>query len=225
MKRITSIARITGIVIAAIATALFATVLCALEEDRSEMLAMLEEVNKEEGARCIDWEDLPPEVIAWVKVPGTSIDEPIVQATSDEPNVYLYKDALGRGAYGTPYIDSECSLDSPFVMVYGHHMSDGTVFAEFANFIDEGFAREHSRIIVYKRNGETSELETCAVDVVNASQERLVIDQEGDLEESIGSADLQLSSPSKVEQLFAFTTCSYQTWNSRTTVYAAVPNT
>lgn len=38
-------------------------------------------------------------------------------------------------------------------MVYGHHMSDGSVFAGFASFIDEGYAQEHDEIIVYKRSG------------------------------------------------------------------------
>lgn len=106
------------------------------------------------------------------------------------------------------------------IMVYGHHMSDRTAFAEFADFIDEGFAREHSRIIIYKRSGGTLELEVCAVDVTNASREKLVINQEDAFEKMIGSIDLQLSDPSEAEQPFAFTTCSYQTWNSRTIVYA-----
>lgn len=71
--------------------------------------------------------------------------------------------------------------------------------------------REHSRIIVYKRSGETLELEVCAVDIVNASQKRPMIYQVVDFERIIESADLQLSDPSETEQLFAFTICSYQT--------------
>ena len=105
-------------------------------------------------------------------------------------------------------------------MVYGHHMSDGSAFAPFASFIDERFAREHDRIIVYKRTGETLELHPVAVDVVNASRERLVIDQEGDFGEIVEGSDLMLEEPEDEGQLFAFTTCSYQTRNSRTTVCA-----
>lgn len=221
MKRIRIAARATSVIVAAILTALIATVLCASEEDRIAITEMMEGLDdQEEPRRQIDWDSLPAEVIAWVEVPGTEIDKPIVQATPDSPNAYLYKDVFGQGAYGTPYIDCDCSIDSRFVVVYGHHMSDGTAFAEFADFIDEGFAREHSRVIVYKRNGETLELEVCAVDVVNASHERLVIDQEGSFERMVESADLKLSDTSEAEQLFAFTTCSYQTWNSRTIVYA-----
>lgn len=225
MKRIRKVTRITSVFVAAILTALVVTVLCAPEEDRVELASILDGIGEqEEAGRQIDWDSLPAEVIAWVEVPGTGIDEPIVQATPDTPNAYLYRDVFDQGAYGTPYIDSECSIDSRFVMVYGHHMSDGTAFAEFADFIEEGFAREHSRIIVYKRSGGALDLEICAVDVVNASREKLVINQEESFQKIVGAADLHLSDPAEAEQLFAFTTCSYQTWNSRTIVFAAWPN-
>ena len=108
-------------------------------------------------------------------------------------------------------LEDRCSIDSRFVMVYGYRMSDGSAFAPFASYIDEGFAREHDRIIVYRRTGEVLELEPVAVDVVNASRERLVIDQEGDFKEMVEGSDLILEEPREEGQLFAFTTCSYQT--------------
>ena len=223
MKRIRKAAKATSVIIIAILTALTLTILCASEEERIEIAETVDNLSdQEEPERQIDWDSLPAEVVVWVEVPGTSIDEPIAQAMPDVPNAYLYRDVFGQGAYGTPYIDCECTIDSRFVMVYGHHMSDGTAFAEFADFIDEGFAREHSRIIVYKRSGDTLELMVCAVDIVNASRERLVIDQEEGLEEIIGTPDLQLADTSDASQLFAFTTCSYQTRNSRTVVYATI---
>lgn len=223
MKRIRKAAKATSVIIIAILTALTLTILCASEEERIEIAETVDNLSdQEEPERQIDWDSLPAEVVAWVEVPGTSIDEPIAQAMPDVPNAYLYRDVFGQGAYGTPYIDCECTIDSRFVMVYGHHMSDGTAFAEFADYIDEGYAREHSSIIVYKRSGETLVLEVCAVDIVNASRERLVIDQKEGLEEIIGTPDLQLADTSDASQLFAFTTCSYQTRNSRTVVYATI---
>ena len=158
--------------------------------------------------------------VAWVEVPGTSIDEPVAQATPDAPNAYLHADAIGQGAYGTPYIDCEGSVDSRYVMVFEHHMSDGSAFADFASFIDEGYAREHAKIIVYRRKGETLNLRPVAVDVVNASRERLVIDQEAGFGKIVEGSDLILEEPVEDGQLFAFTTCSYQTRNSKTTVFA-----
>lgn len=223
MKRIRKVARITSAIAAAILTALVVTILCAPEEDRIALTEALGSLSdQEEPGRQIDWDSLPAEIVAWVEVPGTGIDEPIVQATPDSPNAYLYRDVFDQGAYGTPYIDCDCSIDSRFVMIYGHHMSDGTAFAEFADFIDDGFARQHSHIIVYKRSGETLELEVCAVNVVNASRERLVIDQNENFEKIVGTPDLHLADAPDASQLFAFTTCSYQTRNSRTVVYATI---
>lgn len=182
----------------------------------------------DEGDRAIDWATLPEEVVAWVEVPGTSIDEPIAQATADAPNRYLHADALGRGAYGTPYLDWECSPDSPFSIVYGHHMDDGSVFADFARYSDRGYAEGHRGIRVSTRvDDRVHELRVMAVDVVDADEERVRASFGSDGERAaylnvrLSSSDLVLEeadlSDSKV---WAFATCSYQTSNSRTVVYA-----
>lgn len=223
MKKMKRPLAIAAILCVAIATSLLATWLSEIVEEEPTGIEAVTDADPESPTgRAINWDALPDEVIAWVEVPGTEIDEPIVQATPDAPNAYLYADAMGQGAYGTPYIDCECSIDSRFVMVYGHHMSDGSAFAPFASYIDVGFAREHDRIIIYRRTGGTLELKPVAVDVVNASRERLVIDQERDFREMIEGSDLVVREPENDSQLFAFTTCSYQTRNSRTTVYAGL---
>ena len=70
------------------------------------------------------------------------------------------------------------------------------------------------------------ELETVAVDVVNANRETLRTEFEGPEEcasyarAAIGESDLVLESPEGLHHLYAFSTCSYQTGNSRTVVYA-----
>lgn len=218
MKKMKKPLAIVGILCVAIATSMLATWLSMIIEDDPPGIETVAQRNEDVG-RTIDWDSLPDAVIVWVEVPGTSIDEPIVQATEDSPNAYLHLDAMGQGAYGTPYIDYECSIDSRFVMIYGHHMSDGSAFADFSSFIDEGFALNHDRIFVYKRFGEVLELHPVAVDIVNASRETLVIDQRRDFKGIVEGADLKLIEPDEIGQLFAFTTCSYQTNNSRSIVF------
>lgn len=202
-----------------------AVLLWSIGEDNSGIGDMPGDAYQAEGAGVqelhqIDWDALPETVVAWVEVPGTTINEPIAQATAGSPNAYLYEDALGQGAYGTPYIDWECSLDSDFVMVYGHHMSDGSVFADFANFIDGEYAREHDEIIIYERTGGVSVLKPMAIDIVNASFEKLVIPKPTEFKDRITSSDLVLDDKTLSKKLWAFTTCSYQTSNSRTVIYA-----
>ena len=226
MKKTRRPLAVIAVLLVAVATSMLATWLSAIVEEQPPGIEAVTSADPESPTgRAIDWDALPDEVIAWVEVPGTGIDEPIVQATPDAPNAYLFKDAMGQGAYGTPYIDCDCSIDSRFVMVYGHHMSDGSAFADFANYIDEEFAVEHDEIIVYRREGETLHLRPAAVDVVNASRESLVIDQGADFDEMVNGSDLVIGEASEDDQLFAFTTCSYQTRNSRTTVYAAYSST
>lgn len=220
MKKLKKITGALSVILLSIAFAALVTYITTPEDERADLSGIIASSEDAGQERQIDWESLPPEVIAWVEVPGTSIDEPIVQASPDAPNAYLHKDVMGQGAYGTPYIDCECSLDMPFVMVYGHHMSDGSAFADFASFIDEAYAREHDEIILYQREGETLHLAPIAVDVVNASRERLRLDQSIAPAERIADSDLVIGEPEDTIRIFAFTTCSYQTRNSRTTVYA-----
>lgn len=219
MKKLEKLTGVLSVILLSVAFAALVTYVTAPEDERTDLDGMIASSEDAGQERQIDWESLPPEVIAWVEVPGTSIDEPIAQSSPDAPNAYLYKDVMGQGAYGTPYIDCECSLDTPFVMIYGHHMSDGSAFADFASFIDEAYAREHDKIILYQREGETLHLAPIAVDVVNASRERLRIDQSIPPAERVAGSDLVLEEPEGISRIFAFATCSYQTWNSRTVVF------
>ncbi|MBQ3339962.1 MAG: class B sortase [Atopobiaceae bacterium] len=216
-------------VILAVTVALALTWLTATPDERDDMSRWItgQTEQKDPGTRRIGWDALPPEIIAWVEVPGTAIDEPVVQAHPDCPDYYLYADVFGEGGYGTPYIDCDCSLAGPLTIVYGHHMDDGSVFADFARFSDRDYAIGHREIVVYVRDGDrVVELETVAVDVVNATREtlRTEFEERADFDsyvrEAVEESDLVLEPPQDLRHLYAFSTCSYQTGNSRTVVYA-----
>lgn len=139
----------------------------------------------------IDWDALPASVVAWVRVPGTTVDYPIVQGRTESPDFYLTHDAGGeRSAWGAPYIDAGCAqgAESPLVIVYGHHMSDGTMFAPLAQYSSRDFA-DAAALAAY-------------------------------LGDKLSRCEVVLEEPSDVAQAWAFVTCSYQTSNSRTVVYA-----
>lgn len=216
---------------ALVAMAVLALLAFALRETLPEELAPEPHNGTEEAAedvRQIDWDSLPESIVAWVEVPGTSIDEPIAQASPENPDYYLHHDAFGQGAYGTPYIDCDCTPESPFVVVYGHHMSDGSVFADFADFTDRNYAESHKTIYVYTRHDENRhKLKVEAVDVVNANHEliRTAFNNDSErkayLKESIENADLIFGSGLDNAPVWAFATCSYQTRNSRTVVFAS----
>ena len=192
----------------------------AVEED-----ATMEE--KKSGGD-VDWDALPASVVAWVRVPGTAVDYPIVQGRPESPDFYLTHGAGGeRSAWGAPYIDAGCAqgAESPLVIVYGHHMSDGTMFAPLAQYSSRGFAEGHRTIRVYTRENAI-ELEVFAADVVDASSEGKRTNFAGAAEldaylgDKLSQCEVVLEDSADIAHAWAFVTCSYQTSNSRTVVYA-----
>ena len=176
----------------------------------------------------IDWDALPASIVAWVRVPGTTVDYPIVQGRPESPDFYLTHDAGGeRSAWGAPYIDAGCAqgAESPLVIVYGHHMSDGTMFAPLAQYSSRDFAEGHRTIRVFTRENAI-ELEVFAADVVDASSEGKRTDFAGAAEldaylgDKLSQCEVVLEDSADVAHAWAFVTCSYQTSNSRTVVYA-----
>lgn len=221
----------------AVAVALLAMgALAVLPQPERNLYGVHEVPATEEGAAMgaqeagdgIDWDALPASVVAWVRVPGTTVDYPIVQGRPESPDFYLTHDAGGeRSAWGAPYIDAGCAqgAESPLVIVYGHHMSDGTMFAPLAQYSSRGFAEGHRTIRVFTREKEI-ELEVFAADVVDASSEGKRTDftdaaaLDAYLGDKLSRCEVVLEEPSDVAQAWAFVTCSYQTSNSRTVVYA-----
>ncbi len=79
-----------------------------------------------------------PDTVGWIKVPNTVIDYVVVQSPyDDDPEYYLYRDFYGDySKYGTVFMDYRSALDSKNMILHGHHMQDGRMFANIVNFSD-----------------------------------------------------------------------------------------
>ena len=99
------------------------------------------------------------------------------------------------------------------------------MFAPLAQYSSRGFAEGHRTIRVFTREKAIG-LEVFAVDVVDASSEGKRTDfadaaeLDAYLWDKLPRCEVVLEEPSDVAQAWAFVTCSYQTSNSRTVVYA-----
>lgn len=93
------------------------------------------------------------DIVAWIEVPGTAIDYPILQSSEDmEEDFYLNHNLDGSGGLpGCIYIQKFQSPDFSDLatIVYGHNMKDGTMFRDLHKFEDLKFYEEHDEIIVY----------------------------------------------------------------------------
>ncbi len=102
----------------------------------------------------IDFDGLKQEcedIYAWIYVPGTEVDYPIVQHPTDTA-YYLKKDIHGKnvtaGAIFTEYYNSKDWTDYNTV-IYGHNMRNGSMFASLHRFEKEDFFDEYRYVYIY----------------------------------------------------------------------------
>ena len=96
------------------------------------------------------WE-VNEDVYAWITIPGTVIDYPILQHETD--NTY-YLNYNIDGSYGYPgciYTENMNSKDftDNNTVIYGHNMKNGTMFAGLHKYKDESFFEENTQIFIY----------------------------------------------------------------------------
>ena len=66
----------------------------------------------------------------WLSISGTNINYPVMH-TPNNPQEYLHKNFYGEYSQnGVPFLDSRCAEDSSNLIVYGHNMNNGTMFAD-----------------------------------------------------------------------------------------------
>ena len=85
--------------------------------------------------------------LGWLSILGTNIDYPVMQ-TVDKPNFYLKRGFDKQYSdYGVPYVQENCDLAlSDNCVIYGHHMNNGTMFADLCKYESEDFYQEHKTI-------------------------------------------------------------------------------
>ena len=92
-----------------------------------------------------------PDIYAWITVPGTVIDYPILQHASDN-SYYLMHNI--DGSYGYPgciYTENMNSKDftDNNTVIYGHNMKNGSMFAQLHKFEDPDFFNENREVLIY----------------------------------------------------------------------------
>lgn len=88
------------------------------------------------------------DMVGWISVADISINYPVMQS-KDEPNYYL-KHSFDKSYsnYGCPYIQENCDVKTPSdnLIIYGHHMKNGTMFSDLTKYEDKSFWESHKTI-------------------------------------------------------------------------------
>lgn len=110
--------------------------------------------------------------VGWISIERTNIDYPVMQ-TVDNPNYYLKRSFEKQYSdYGVPYVQENCDLElSDNCVIYGHHMNNGSMFADLCKYADEDFYRGH-KIIRFDTLSDFGKYEIVAVFKTVAYSER-----------------------------------------------------
>lgn len=126
-------------------------------EDKDEIDAAILRTYQELKAQNSD-------MVGWISIEGTKINYPVMY-TPDQPDFYLthnFEKEYNR--YGVPYVAEHCDPEKPSdnLIIYAHHMKDGSMFTGLMNYMDQEFIKEHP-LIRFDTLTERGEYEVLAV--------------------------------------------------------------
>lgn len=125
-------------------------------EETSEAPASSDiEEPEEETVPCpVDFTELQSEnsdIYAWIQIPGTKIDYPILQRTGDDAYYLTHTYTGKKKKEGAIYTESLNSLDfsDPNTVIYGHNMKNGSMFRQLHEYEDRAFFEEYPDVYIY----------------------------------------------------------------------------
>lgn len=104
----------------------------------------------------INWDKLEEDnkdIYAWIYIPNTKVDYPIVQPSEDQSNdFYLSRNINKEYEFaGSIYSEKQTAKDfsDPVTLIYGHNMLNGSMFASLHKFEDKQFFKKNKYIYIY----------------------------------------------------------------------------
>lgn len=178
---------------------------------------------KEKNIDFGELKKLNKDIVAWIKIPGTRINYPIVQGSDDEE--YLHRTFLKkRNSSGAIFLEVKCKKDftSENNIIYGHHMRNGMMFADLVKLRDQRFVKKHDLIRLYLPE---KTIDLTIVSAYAGKVQRIPIafkskEAKEEWEDEIKNRSEIISRKKLEVRIYTFVTCSYERENNRTYVYA-----
>lgn len=188
----------------------------------------------------VDWKALleaNPDTVAWVLMPNTSINYPVVRGADNE--YYLTHDFDGEAGwlanYGAVFMDyrNNPNWSDQQYFIYGHHMNDGSMFADLAGLTDQARFDECRTVYMLSPHGNFK-LRTFAM--VHDSADAAIVqtsfanpaDMAAYIQDKIDQSVVnpgEIPAASAIKQAFAFATCDNMYADGRYILYAYVEQT
>lgn len=210
-------------------------------DDLEQYASLSDSENMTLADLTVDWDALRavnPDIVAWVYVPDSPINYPVVQGDDNEE--YLHKAFDGSTGWlasaGTIFLDSTNSPDysDQNSALYGHHMNDGSMFASLSDWQNNDEYNAHRDIYVLTPQGNYR-LKTFAlvkttgddalVQTTFSSDESYQSYIQDKLDRSVTTQQGEVLSAADIRQSMLFSTCEYSQADGRAVLFAAVVET
>jgi sortase B len=167
------------------------------------------------------------DVVGWIKIPGTEIDYPVVQAEDNEFYLKrnLKKESSSRGSIFMDYRNSNDEMDYNTIL-YGHNMKDGGMFAGLSAYKDRSFYVDHA-FIEYDSPQKPMKWQIFSVYITEPKDDLLKVFYDNDVEyaqyldmiisKSIYETGVKVT---KDDRILTLVTCSYEYENARLVIHA-----
>lgn len=99
-------------------------------------------------------EQINPNIYSWIRIPGTNIDEPVLQNQSSN-DYYLERDMYDEwSALGSIFFDKDSSTDmsDTVTYIYGHNVYNDTKFTHLENYLDNQFLNSNNLVEIHSKN-------------------------------------------------------------------------
>lgn len=102
----------------------------------------------------IDWnylKNINKDIVGWIEIEGTTISYPILQ---DSSNLYYLKHNYLKkyNNNGSIFTLDKQPFNNNETLIYGHNMSNGTMFSTLGKYLDKDFFYSHQKIKIYTPN-------------------------------------------------------------------------
>lgn len=92
-----------------------------------------------------------PDIYAWINIPGTVIDYPILRSADDNAYYLTHTAENQKSSYGAIYTEDYNDTDfADFnTVIYGHNMKNGTMFGSLRKYRSKDFFDSNREINIY----------------------------------------------------------------------------
>lgn len=187
-------------------------------EDITELVdkVFIEDTTDKENK--IDWnylKNINKDIVGWIEIEGSTISYPILQ---DSSNLYYLKHNYLKkyNNNGSIFTLDKQPFNNNETLIYGHNMSNGTMFSTLGKYLDKDFFYSHQKIKIYTPNknyeGVIFSAYSIGIEEEKANISNLSFKEK--IEYYKKSSNVRLDNIQTTDKIIKLSTCSYI--NSRT---------